>query len=189
MKSVKYLEKLQKKEKLNDTELAKLLGITQPSISNLKAGRRVMDDETCLAIALKLGINPLEVVGAACVDRAEKTGQKSLWEVFMSRMETTVASTILCAVFVTLFLTPPTANAATAGLAEGSCQTIYKLCEIKDVLGLQCIFIEMFFAFLPSPSYIKAWGKQLKQNNSLRIFPKDGFIKMVNWHFSCDFST
>lgn len=130
MKSVKYLEKLQKKENLNDTELAKLLGITQPSISNLKAGRRVMDDETCLAIALKLGINPIEIVGAACIDRAEKTGQKSLWEVFMTRTATT-ASALLFAFFVNLFLTPEAANAATARLSATPELSFYKLCEIK----------------------------------------------------------
>lgn len=132
MKSVKYLEKLQIAEQLNDTELAKLLGITQPSISNLKAGRRIMDDETCLAIALKLGINPIEIVGAACIDRAEKTGQKSLWEVFMTRMAAT-ASAILFVLFVNFILTPQAANAATMQVSEGGDLISYKLCEIRRI--------------------------------------------------------
>lgn len=136
MKSVKYLERLQKQENLNDTELAKLLGVTQPSISNLKAGRRIMDDETCLAIAMKLGINPIEIVGAACIDRAEKTGQKSLWEVFMMRTATT-ASALLLAICVNLFLTPEAANAATARLSEGGHLICYKLCEISRLVKLR----------------------------------------------------
>lgn len=129
MKSAKYLQKLQEMRKINDTDLAKLLHLTQPAISNYKSGKRIMDDETCLAIALELGINPIEIVGAACIDRAEKTGQKSLWEVFMMRTATT-ASALLFAFFVNLFLTPEAANAATARASATSDITCYKLCEM-----------------------------------------------------------
>lgn len=58
-----------------------------------------MDDETCLAVAIELGIDPMQVVGAACIDRAEKTGQHSLWENFSQRMAAT-ASAILAGVVV-----------------------------------------------------------------------------------------
>ncbi len=115
MKSVKFLEELQARENLNDTDLAKKLGISQPSISNIKAGRRIMDEETCLAIALALNEEPMKIIAAAGIDRAEKTGQKSLWEVFMLRTRTSIeagASVILCLVFVANFLTAPEAKAA-----------------------------------------------------------------------------
>jgi DNA-binding XRE family transcriptional regulator len=121
MKSVRYLEKLQEKSKLNDTDLAKKLGVTQPAISNIKAGRRVMDDEVCLAIALQLDINPMEVIGAACIDRAEKSGQKSLWEVFMTRtanVKSAGVSAALIFAVVSIFMTPTPANAAPILKAE-----------------------------------------------------------------------
>lgn len=113
MKSVKFLEKLQKAENLNDSEVAKLLQISKSAISQYKSGSRVMDDETCLAIAQALDINPMEVIGAACIDRAEKTGQKSLWENFLMRATHSVSAALFLAVFVNLFLTPLPADAAT----------------------------------------------------------------------------
>lgn len=112
MKSVKYLLDLQQQEGLNDTALSKKLGITQAAISQYKSGKRVMDDETCLAVALALEVNPMQIIGAACIDRAEKTGQKSLWEVFMSR-SAAVAASVLVASSVNLFLTPKDAEART----------------------------------------------------------------------------
>ena len=111
MKSVKFLEQLQKKTGLNDTGLGKKLGVTQAAISQYKSGKRVMDDETCGKVAYELEIDPMLVVAAACIDRAEKTGQKSIWEVFMSRMAT-AASVLIAVVAVNLFLTPEKAEAA-----------------------------------------------------------------------------
>ncbi|MBR7780235.1 helix-turn-helix domain-containing protein [Undibacterium rugosum] len=121
MKSAKYLLLLQEKSRMNDSGLAKLLNITQPAISQYKAGKRVMDDETCLAIALQLDINPMEVIGAACIDRAEKSGQKSLWEVFMTRtanVKSAGVSAALVFAIVSIFLTPSPANAAPILKAE-----------------------------------------------------------------------
>ena len=112
MKSVKFLLDLQQRRGLTDTALAALMGVSQPAISQYKKGKRVMDDEACLAVALALEIDPLQVIGAACIDRAEKSGQKSLWEVFMSRTAMT-AGAVLVASGVNLFLTTPHANAAT----------------------------------------------------------------------------
>ncbi|HTD06231.1 helix-turn-helix transcriptional regulator [Undibacterium sp.] len=112
MKSVKFLEKLQSEQQINITEMAKLLHITQPAMSNILAGRRIMENETCIAVAIALKIDPMKIIMAADMDRAEKTGQKSLWEVFMTRMAAT-ASALLFAVSVNLFLTPTPADAAT----------------------------------------------------------------------------
>jgi hypothetical protein len=118
MKSVKFIDQLKTQEGLkNDLAAAKFLGWTSGKISQYRTGTRVMDDEACLALALALNIDPLQVVGAACIDRAEKSGQSSLWEVFMSRTAATAAS-VLLATSVSLFLTVPDANAATMRVAE-----------------------------------------------------------------------
>lgn len=93
MQSVKYLEMVREKHHLkNDVALAEKLGMTKGGISHYLTGKRVMNEETCLAVAMALEINPLEVMMAAGIDRAEKTGQKSLWEVFSERAtQTSVA--------------------------------------------------------------------------------------------------
>ena len=111
MKSVKYLEQLHKNLGAGShEELAKLLGVSRGAVTHYLSGRRVMDDETCLAVALQLNVDPLHVVGAACIDRAEKSGYSSLWTVFMEKAAAT-AATVVLATGVTLFLTPHNAEA------------------------------------------------------------------------------
>jgi hypothetical protein len=126
MKSVKYLEDVKAKFGLkNDRQLALHLNMGTNTISQYVHGKRVMDDESCIAVALQLGIHPMEIIGAACIDRAEKTGQKSLWEVFMTRTAATAASALVAA-GVTIFLTMPS-PAEARNLANNA---EYKLCEI-----------------------------------------------------------
>lgn len=118
MKSVKYLEDARKKFGVKtDAELAEKLGISRGAVSHYTTGRRIMDEETCLAVALALELNPLEVMMAAGIDRAEKAGQQSLWTVFSQRMAATAASALLVA-GVSLFLTPQNAEARTYGPAS-----------------------------------------------------------------------
>lgn len=113
MRSTKYLEDLQRKTGLNDTELAKKLGISQPAMSNLKAGRRIMENETCIAVALELTIDPMRIIMAADMDRAERAGQRSLWEVFTARMAT--AASVILGILVILgsVITPSDAQTET----------------------------------------------------------------------------
>lgn len=124
MKSVKFIDQLKEKEGLkNDLAAAKFLNWTSGKMSQYRTGARVMDDEACLALALALEIDPLQIVGAACIDRAEKSGQSSLWEVFMSRTAATAASAVL-AIGVNLILTPQNAEARTYSQSshqESSC--------------------------------------------------------------------
>ena len=145
MKSLKYLQNLSEMTGKNDSELAKVLGITKQAVSNYKTGTRIMDDETCLAVAIELGVDPMMVVGAACVDRAEKTGQRSLWENFLvSRMA--AAAVLLLLVSVNLFLTPD-ANAAVesrAYVAQNSSNTNYAKLYIEAIAAaLRAIFTRL----------------------------------------------
>jgi len=112
MKSLKYVDLLAEKHNLkNDVAICKLLNWSSGQISQYRSGKRIMDDEACLALALALNVNPMEIIGAACIDRAEKTGQHSLWEVFMQRMAATAASVILGLVAISGFTAPDTAQA------------------------------------------------------------------------------
>lgn len=111
MKSVKYLDDLATQFGLkNDNQIAGFMGWKSGTVTNYRKGRRVMDNEACLAVALKLGIDPVRIIMAADIDRAERAGQHSLWEVFTQR--TSIAASVLAVGVVTLFLTPDTAQAA-----------------------------------------------------------------------------
>lgn len=113
MHSVKYLDMLKEQLGLkNDLALSNHLGWNSGKTSQYRTGKRVMDDEACLALALALNINPMEIIGAACIDRAQQVGQKSLWTVFIERAAAT-ATTAALAISVNLFLTPNNAEAST----------------------------------------------------------------------------
>lgn len=126
MKSVKYLDQVRAKHGLKtDGEVAELLGISRGAVSHYSTGRRIMDEETCLAVALALEVNPMEVIMAAGIDRAEKAGQQSLWSVFSQRMAAT-AATVAIASAVTLFLTPQNAEARTySPTSTAQADTVY----------------------------------------------------------------
>lgn len=111
MKSAKFLEDLKKAKGIHaDKDLAALLGVTKAAVSQYKSGARVMDNEMCLAVAMQLDIDPMRVIMAADIDRAERAGQHSLWEVFTKRMA--APATVVLTACVTSFVTPGNAEAA-----------------------------------------------------------------------------
>ena len=122
MRIEKYLEDVKRSRGFKrDKELADWLGVTGAAISQYKSGARTMDNEQCLKVALELQIHPSYVIMATDMDRADRTGQKSLWEVFLQRttQATSAALSVLAvAIFVNLFLTDQSAEAATTGFTS-----------------------------------------------------------------------
>lgn len=82
-RSVAYLQLVKETHNLkNDSLLAEFLGIAQSTISKNMLGLGVMDNETCVKVAIALGIHPTEVIKAADFDRADRNQKKSAWEDF-----------------------------------------------------------------------------------------------------------
>lgn len=126
MKSTKYLDQIMKEFNVkNDAELCVFMKWSHGAVNHYRKGRSVMNNEACLAVAMKLEIDPLKVIMAADMDRAEKTGQKSLWEVFSQRTATAAALAIVGS--VTLFLTPTPSEAAPILKVNSGC---FILCQI-----------------------------------------------------------
>jgi len=123
VKSSKYLDALIDQEGLkNDRALAAFLEVGTNTISQWRSGARSMDHEMCLKVALALHMdNPMPIIMAADMDRAERAGQRSLWEVFSPRMASSAAATLLIALAagVTNFVTPSPAEAAPLSHSEG----------------------------------------------------------------------
>lgn len=118
MRSERFLDAVKERHGLaSDTALAEFLGVTQAGISHYRSGRRTMDNETCLRIAQALDMDdPMPVIMSADMDRAERAGQHSLWEVFSRRMAraATPATLAVLVASVTNFVTPTPAQAAPA---------------------------------------------------------------------------
>ncbi|MGA4348707.1 Cro/Cl family transcriptional regulator [Ralstonia nicotianae] len=132
MRVEKYLDDAIARHGLkNDTALAKLLGVKQNAVSQYRSGARTMDNEMCLRLAQLLDMeNPLPIIMAADMDRAERAGQHSLWEVFSTRMAASNATAALLLVLVasaTNFVAPSPAKAAP--LSHSTAQR-FILCKI-----------------------------------------------------------
>uniref|UniRef100_C6BNP8 Uncharacterized protein n=2 Tax=Ralstonia TaxID=48736 RepID=C6BNP8_RALP1 len=116
MKSVKYLDAVIERHGLKtDKALCEHMGWSHSAVNNYRKGLRIMDNEQCLRVALELGMeNPLPIIMAADADRAERAGQRSLWEVFSPRMAHSglVALLVSLGLGVTNFVTPSPAEAA-----------------------------------------------------------------------------
>jgi len=116
MRVEKYLDEAIKRHGLkNDRALAEELGLVHSAISHYRTGRRSMDNEVCLRVAQLLDMdNPMPIIMAADMDRAERAGQRSLWEVFSPRMAHSglVALLVSLGLGVTNFVTPSPAEAA-----------------------------------------------------------------------------
>lgn len=122
MRSEKYLDAVRERYGLkSDAALAEFLGVkTQGGISHYRSGRRTMDNELCLRIAQALEMpDPMPVIMSADMDRAERAGQHSLWEVFSKRIATPATPASLAALAVVIgdsvtnFVTSPTLQAST----------------------------------------------------------------------------
>lgn len=94
MRSEIYFDKLIEKKGLkNDLGLAKHMGWSSGRMSQYRTGKRIMDNELCMRLAMELDMeNPLPIIMAADMDRAERAGQRSLWEVFSPRMAHSAAT-------------------------------------------------------------------------------------------------
>ncbi|MGO4281230.1 Cro/Cl family transcriptional regulator [Cupriavidus sp. RAF20_2] len=120
MRIAKYLDAVIERHGLkNDTALAELLGLRQSAVSQYRTGKRFPDNEGCLRIAQALDMaDPMPIIMSADMDRAERAGQHSLWEVFSKRMPTHAASASLAVVAaaiggsVTKFVTSPALQAS-----------------------------------------------------------------------------
>lgn len=129
MRTGKYLDAVIERHDLkNDRKLAEFLGVAQSAISQYRTGKRSMDNEMCLRVAQALDMtDPLPIIMAADLDRAERAGQRSLWEVFSPRMAHSglVAVLVALGLGVTNFVTPSPAEAAPLSHSTGSSSLHY----------------------------------------------------------------
>lgn len=113
-----------------DKQLAEALGVKPNTLSQWRKGTRTVDNETCLQLAQVLNMtDPMPVIMAADMDRAERAGQRSLWEVFSRRMAQAAAPATLAVLVasVTNFVTPSPAQAST-----GADSVSKSMCYVKS---------------------------------------------------------
>lgn len=64
---------------ITQTELSKILGIKQPSISKFKNGKAPLPEKQAIRIAEVLGLNKSDVLALLAADQAEDEEVKNAW--------------------------------------------------------------------------------------------------------------
>ena len=86
MRTQEYLDKAKVSLGLqSDYALAKALKVTQPAISNYRAGR-TFDDDVALKVAEILKIQPLEVIAVANLERAKTEETRAMWKDLLEKI-------------------------------------------------------------------------------------------------------
>lgn len=96
MNTIEYLDAVKAARQItSDYALAKVLGITQSTISGYRAGRSRIDDDVALTIAEILGVHPLQVIAAANAERAKTPEQRARWSGVMEKFSLSFNSLLL----------------------------------------------------------------------------------------------
>lgn len=70
----------------NDSDTARLIGVTRAAVSDWRNSRRVPDDEQAVALAELLEIEPGELLAEAGAARARSEKTRAAWERVAARM-------------------------------------------------------------------------------------------------------
>ncbi|VEB43090.1 Uncharacterised protein [Chromobacterium violaceum] len=103
------LEKMGDKSQNKKAEELMLKGNT---LSQYMTGERIMDDFACIMVAQVLGIDGMEVIAAAQMEREKNQERKQVWEDFRKKLGVKLGITGLGMALIVGSLTPSNAYAA-----------------------------------------------------------------------------
>jgi hypothetical protein len=84
--TIEFLDAVKEKLGLSsDYALAKRLGFSLSSVSSYRTGRRVLDDDAALTVALALETHPFNVIAAVNAERAKTPEQRARWSGVMEK--------------------------------------------------------------------------------------------------------
>ena len=87
MNTLQYLDAVKTRHGLpSDYALAKVLGVAPQNISSYRSGRRIIDDDMALQVAVELEINPLAVIATANEERSKTPEQKARWRAILEKI-------------------------------------------------------------------------------------------------------
>ena len=85
--STDYLiEALEKLGDMPEGKKAETLKIHRNTLISYKNGERIMDDFACIMVANQLGIDPLEVIAAANMEREKTQERREFWADFRRKI-------------------------------------------------------------------------------------------------------
>ncbi len=112
--STDYLvEALEKLGDMPEGRKAEALKIHRNTLISYKNGERVMDDFACIMVANQLGIDPLEVIAAANMEREKTQERRDFWADFRKKIG---ALAVAGLVILTTLMSPVEGSKAPQGV-------------------------------------------------------------------------
>lgn len=131
--STDYLkEAMEKIGEDSQAKAAKVLKITPTALSRYLNGERTMDEFTCIMVAKILGIDGMEIIAAAQMEREKDEERREIWADFRKKFDVKVGIVGLSLALALGSLTPDKAMASSAYI-ERSAHDISILCQILCV--------------------------------------------------------
>ena len=116
----------------SDNQLALTLGITRMRLSDVRSGRKPMDEAEIFMLADLAGIDPRKAAAAVKLEREKNPAKRAYWEKISMQFAMVLIS-------LTALLGVGVSDANAAGFKDTTC---YKLCVVID------IFMGWFTRFL-----------------------------------------
>ncbi|MEN7433747.1 hypothetical protein VA599_23665 [Chromobacterium sp. TRC.1.1.SA] len=111
--SVDYLQDaIEKLGDMSQNKKAEKMGLNGNTLSQYMTGARIMDDYACIMVAQVLGIDGMEVIAAAQMEREKNLDKKAFWEDFRKKLGVKLGITGLGMALIVGSLTPSNAYAA-----------------------------------------------------------------------------
>lgn len=131
--STDYLkEAMEKIGEDSQAKAAKVLKITPTALSRYLNGERTMDEFTCIMVAKILGIDGMEIIAAAQMEREKDEERREIWADFRKKFDVKVGIVGLSLALALGSLTPDKAMASSAYIERGH-HDVSILCQILCV--------------------------------------------------------
>ncbi|OQS28751.1 hypothetical protein [Chromobacterium violaceum] len=120
--SVEYLrDAIEKLGVENHTKAATELKISKAALSMYLSGDRIMEDFACIMVAKILGIDGMEVIAAAQMEREKNEERREIWADFRKKFGVKAGIAGLAAALTLGSLAPSKANASNLEFGAISC--------------------------------------------------------------------
>lgn len=94
--TIAFIDELKaRKGGISDYAVAKILGVTQQTISKYRVGKDYLGDSTAIRVAELLEIEPAIIIASVHAERAKSESEKAVWREILEKLGGVAASVVI----------------------------------------------------------------------------------------------
>lgn len=94
--TIEFLDELKaRKGGISDYAVAKILGVTQQTISKYRVGKDYLGDSTAIRVAQLLEIDPAIIIASVHAERSKSEQEKAVWREIFEKLGGVAASVVI----------------------------------------------------------------------------------------------